>query len=258
MLLCDFHIHSNFSDGRHTIREIVDFYGRAGFDCIAITDHWCDRGSILGMGARILERTLTPESFPVYLETIREEGERALRIYGLQVLPGVEVTRNHFSNSRSAHYIGIGIRAPVDPDLSIEDGLRALRAQGALTVAAHPLSNGKFEKQTRHLWDRREELRHLFDAWEVGSGEHWFPEVAESGLPMIASTDLHRFSQMSGWKTLVNSGLHPEAILDGIRKQKVEFRRFCENVPAVSSTGGPGIPGNPPARSGQVATLLIG
>lgn len=226
MLLCDFHIHSTFSDGRHTVRELVDYYGHSGFDCIAITDHWCDRTSFLGKGARILDRTLTPETFPAYLGTIQEENERALRLYGMHVLAGVEITRNYFSNARSAHYIGVGISEAVNPELTIEEGLRALRQQGAITIAAHPVSNGKLEKQTLHLWDRREELRTLFDAWEVGSGEHWFPQVFQSGLPMVASTDLHRLNQIGGWKSLVRSASHPEAILEAVRSQKIEFRRF--------------------------------
>ncbi len=39
-LLCDFHVHTRWSDGQLTVREVVDLYGRTGkFDVIAITDH---------------------------------------------------------------------------------------------------------------------------------------------------------------------------------------------------------------------------
>ena len=39
-LLCDFHVHTRWSDGRLTVREVVDLYGQTGkFDVIAITDH---------------------------------------------------------------------------------------------------------------------------------------------------------------------------------------------------------------------------
>ncbi|MGH9161606.1 MAG: phosphotransferase, partial [Vicinamibacteraceae bacterium] len=39
-LLCDFHIHTRWSDGQLTLREVCDLYGRTGhFDVIAITDH---------------------------------------------------------------------------------------------------------------------------------------------------------------------------------------------------------------------------
>ena len=39
MLLCDFHIHSTYSDGSLELSKAVDLYGQAGFDVIAITDH---------------------------------------------------------------------------------------------------------------------------------------------------------------------------------------------------------------------------
>ena len=39
MLLCDFHIHTRYSDGSVGLRRTVDLFGQAGFDVIAITDH---------------------------------------------------------------------------------------------------------------------------------------------------------------------------------------------------------------------------
>jgi hypothetical protein len=223
MLLCDFHIHSRYSDGKHRIPEIVDFYGKRGFDCIAITDHFCETKTLLGIGAQYLERTLTPESLPDYLSEIQNEAERALHQWGMLVIPGFEITKNYLSNQRSAHFIGVGVNRGINPNASIDSILLDLKQQGALTIAAHPLSNRTFEKQTLHLWDRREDLAHLFDAWEVGSGHHYFPEVANSGLPMIANTDLHRFEQIGGWKTRVHADLDQEAIFDAIRRQKIRF-----------------------------------
>ena len=39
-LLCDFHVHTTWSDGRLSLRDTIDLYGRTGkFDVIAITDH---------------------------------------------------------------------------------------------------------------------------------------------------------------------------------------------------------------------------
>ena len=47
MLLCDFHIHTNYSDGKLSVPEVVDFYGERGFDCICITDHLADPKRLL-------------------------------------------------------------------------------------------------------------------------------------------------------------------------------------------------------------------
>ena len=39
-LLCDFHVHTQWSDGRLSVAEVVDLYGSTGkFDVLAITDH---------------------------------------------------------------------------------------------------------------------------------------------------------------------------------------------------------------------------
>ena len=226
--LTDFHIHSNFSDGKHAIPEIVDFYGRRGFGAIAITDHLCESRSFLGKAASYLDRTLTPANFPIYLEIIKSEAARAMDQYGMLVIPGFEVTKNSISNHRSAHIVALGVSEFTPADGDITEILQGLRNQNALTIAAHPLSTHKLEKQTLHLWNRREELRTAFDAWEVGSGNHFFTEVAESGLPMIASTDLHRFSQIEGWKTFMRCELTMEAIFQAIRNQDVSFHYYKE------------------------------
>lgn len=233
MILSDFHIHSNFSDGKHSIPEIVDFYGSRGFGCIAITDHLCESNSFLGKAAAYLERTLTPANFPFYMEILKSEADRAWKQYKMGLIPGVEITKNTISNHRSAHIIGLGIQNFIQADLPIEEILKQLKAQGAVTVAAHPVSTKTMEKQTLHLWDRRQELAPYFDAWEVGSGQHFFGEVARSGLPMIASTDLHHFKQISGWKSLVDSKRNPESILKAICKQKISFRYYEESYDRV-------------------------
>src|SRR4051812_18852516 len=98
MILGDFHIHSKFSDGYLSIPEIVDLYGKRGFGVIAITDHLCEAKTFLGKSARWLERTLTEETFPFYIEQIKEEAKRAMKLYGMIVLPGFEITKNSIFN----------------------------------------------------------------------------------------------------------------------------------------------------------------
>src|ERR1051325_6431271 len=48
MLLADLHIHSTWSDGKLSIPEIVDLFGRTGHDVIALTDHVVNSDSIIG------------------------------------------------------------------------------------------------------------------------------------------------------------------------------------------------------------------
>ncbi len=62
MLLCDFHIHSIWSDGRCSIPEIVDLFGRARHDVIAITDHVVNQDSLLGKTAHRLRLSVKRET----------------------------------------------------------------------------------------------------------------------------------------------------------------------------------------------------
>src|SRR5271169_4428639 len=48
MLLCDFHIHTTFSDGSLEMGKTVDLFGQAGFDVIAITDHVVNGDNVMG------------------------------------------------------------------------------------------------------------------------------------------------------------------------------------------------------------------
>jgi 3',5'-nucleoside bisphosphate phosphatase len=38
-LLCEHHAHTTWSDGSMAVGELVDLYGRAGFEVLAVTDH---------------------------------------------------------------------------------------------------------------------------------------------------------------------------------------------------------------------------
>jgi hypothetical protein len=224
MFLADLHIHSTFSDGKLTIPELVDFYGSRGFGCISITDHLCESSTFLGKAATYLRKTLTPSTFPLYMAILESETHRAWDQYKMVLIPGFELTKNSVSNHRSAHILGIGVSQYLRADGDAVDLARAIRAQGALAIAAHPVSTRKMEKQTYYLWDRREELAPEFDAWEVASGPFLFDEVMATRLPKIATSDLHVPSQINAWKTVFQCERHPQAVLDAIRKQELSFR----------------------------------
>lgn len=228
MFLADFHVHSNFSDGKHSIPEVVDLYGKRGFGAISITDHLCDQESFLGKASRYLGCTLTTATFPLYMEILRSEAQRAWERYQMVVIPGVELTKNSLSNHRSAHIIGIGITDYVCADGDVGELADRIRAQGAISVAAHPVWTRLVEKQSYHLWDRREELKSRFDAWEIASGRYIFDEVRKSNLPVIASSDLHHARQISSWKTVLRCERRADAILDAIRKQELGLHFYEE------------------------------
>jgi hypothetical protein len=226
MFLADLHIHSTFSDGKLSIPELVDFYGSRGFGTIAITDHLCESASLLGRAANYLKRTLNEATFPLYMAILESEAQRAWEQYQMVVIPGYELTKNSVSNHRSAHILALGVSRYMTADGDVRDLARSVRAQGALAIAAHPVSTRKIEKQTYHLWDRRDELAREFDAWEVASGPYMFDEVLNTKLPKIATSDLHVPTQITSWKTVFDCERHPEAVMDAIKRQQLSFQFY--------------------------------
>lgn len=224
--LGDFHVHSNLSDGHVPLPEVIDLYGQLGFGVIAITDHIAESETVVGKAAAYLGQVLTATTFPAYMALLHAEAERAWDQYGMLVIPGFELSKNSISNHRSAHILGIGITDFLPADGDPIDLAAAIQGQGGLAVAAHPVHTRKFEKQTYHLWDRREELAETFDAWEVASGPYLFEEVRRTRLPKIASSDLHKPAQVTSYKTVLHCERHPEAILDAIRRQEISFEFY--------------------------------
>ena len=121
MLLCDFHIHSNYSDGKLSVPEIIDFYGERGFDCICITDHLADPRRLIGKLAELANCTLGQEQVEEYFAVIERERQRAWRRYQMLVMTGIEFNKDGYTRKTSAHLLGIDLKAPVDPSLDIPE-----------------------------------------------------------------------------------------------------------------------------------------
>lgn len=227
MFLGDFHVHTNKSDGKMALPDVIDLYGSRGFGAIAITDHLCENTSFLGKASRYLGCSLTEDNFAEHMDNIAKEGRRAWDQYRMLVIPGYEITKNSLSNHRSAHLLALGTDQYINPNLGIEELCLEIRKLGALSIAAHPVSTQKFEKQALHLWDRKDELKDYFDAWEVASGPYLFDEVLSSGLPMIANSDLHHAKQLTSWKTELRCEKSTPAIVQAIKSQNLEFSFYC-------------------------------
>ena len=136
-LLCDFHVHTRWSDGRLSIREVVDLYGQTGrFDVIAITDHILMRKDLLARAGKLAtfgfrEFSVTEDRFAAYLDEIKAEAARARKLYDLLVIPGAEITQNHIRSKKNSHIVGLNLREYISADQPAEDVLKAIRNQGA-------------------------------------------------------------------------------------------------------------------------------
>lgn len=226
MFMADFHLHTTYSDGVLSMRELVDLMGRTGHGAIAITDHLCEEEKFLGKAAHLLSKSLNQENFQDYLAEIAYEKERAWNLYRMLVIPGVEITKNSFSHKNSAHILALDIHEYINPDLPIREIVKAIKTQGGLAIAAHPVHTGHIESQTYQLWDSREELREDFDAWEVASGRKLFHKVLSSGLPILANSDFHKPSQVESWKTHFSCDREIPEIKKSIRLQDFSIKYF--------------------------------
>jgi PHP domain len=220
---CDLHIHSQFSDGKLSVAEIVDLYGRQGFGAIAITDHLCERNNLIGRVSHGLSYSLSEQTFPEYMSTLRAEALRAWMQYKLVLIPGYEITKNSFHNHRSAHLLIIGTDKYISPELPVEDVLMAAKELNALTVAAHPFPTGEIEFQTFYLWSQREKLKDMIDAWEINCRKNIYSTMLTSGLPLIANSDFHHNAHYSSWKSKIYAERNQADIFKAIRSQSIDF-----------------------------------
>ncbi len=224
-LLCDFHVHTRWSDGVLTVAEVVDLYGQSGkFDVIAITDHILMKKDLLARAGRIatLGRRafgVREEDFAPYLADIRKEATRALEQYGMLVIPGAEVTQNRLRGKKNSHVIALDIKEYISADQSADLILRHIRRQGAISIACHPhhRTTRRLEISTCYLWDHREELAGLVDVWEAANRDDLFSVTSLKHYPYVANSDFHKPKHLYSWKTLLRCEKSWPAIKDALR-----------------------------------------
>jgi predicted metal-dependent phosphoesterase TrpH len=221
-LLCDFHVHTTWSDGRLTPRDVIDLYGRTGkFDVLAITDHILCKKDLLARVGRIAllgqrRFSVTADAFD---EDIEKEADRGKREYGMLVLPGAEVTQNRLRAKHNSHIIALGIKQFISADNSARDILEEIRRQNAVSIACHPhhRTTRRVEIGTSYLWDHRKELAHLVDVWEAANRDDLFSVTSLKHYPYVASSDFHKAKHLYSWKTLVRSAKNWSAIKAALR-----------------------------------------
>jgi hypothetical protein len=217
-LLCDLHIHTNWSDGTLPLEEVIDLFGQKGVDVISITDHIVDsktlkRRKVNGEPLCAVEE----ERFSHYIELLWRTAEIAWKRYKMLLIPGVEIT----NDSGRYHIVAIDIKEYVDPNLSVEEVVARIHAQGAIAIACHPhhkLTEGR--QRFLHLWKNHMHYDGLFDAWEVANRDDLFNVVGLKKFNYIANSDFHEPSHFYSWKTLIGSEKNTEAIKAAIRENK--------------------------------------
>jgi DNA polymerase III alpha subunit len=227
-LLCELHAHTTWSDGALSLRELVDLYGRSGFDVLAVTDHT--------VRAPRDCPTVRLDNYADYLVAVEVEAERARRLYDLLVLAGLELTYDDPDPVLAAHALAVGLRSFVGVEAGLEQALRRAREAGAALIAAHPYSFervGSSPRGTARFAESWRELAPSVDRFELFNRHELFGWVAEARLPAVATGDFHRREHLATWKTLLPCAKHEAAVVEYLRSGRPTYLAHLPAVPFV-------------------------
>lgn len=147
----DLHTHSNFSDGTLSPPELVRLAARRGVSALALTDHD------------------TTQGLPDFLSA----GEH----YGLEVIPGIEISTRH--REHSLHVLGYGIRH----------------------------NSGGLEKSLEKIQDARKERNHkILARLQDFDIDISFQDLAEQGVGQIGRPHIARVLVARGVVKTVQEG----------------------------------------------------
>lgn len=179
----DIHMHTTASDGKASVKDLLNFVAtkRRHLSAIAITDH-----DTLDASLWAYERK---------------------DMYPFDIIPGVEVS------AQGCHVLALWVTSPIPQDMDLEDTVTAIHELDGIAILAHPFH----PYMTCHY---RQELRNLIhpkalvgvglDALEVhnagigGLGFNWLArQLARTiGLAITGGSDAHTLGAISKGETL--------------------------------------------------------
>ncbi len=234
-LLCDFHIHTTWSDGSLPLNQVVDLYGRAGFDVICVTDHISDKENINEENAAFIIPTSQCKN---YLEALWNESKRAWETYQMLIIPGFEVT----NNIKHYHILAIDIKEYIDASLPVDKIIESIHNQNGVAIACHPHIKDSEGNESldlsKYLWDNHDKYVNLFDAWEIANRDDVFNVVGLKKFNYIANGDFHEERHLYSWKTLLQCEKNTEAVKKAIRDNTdVAIFLFRKSKPQLHQPG---------------------
>ena len=195
-LRCALHAHTTSSDGEMPPEFLAGHYERAGFDVLAITDHW--------------------------VTTEQRSSD------GLVVVPGVELNARVAETGSEAHVLALGVEvAPELPETqyeTLDETAGWVIRHGGVAFLAHPYWSGlrtpEFERCDAFLGLEVYNAGCELEAGRGVSAVHW-DEVLEAGRPWlaIAVDDCHHpgFDSARAWTWVRASERSPAAVLAALR-----------------------------------------
>jgi len=232
-LLADFHVHTAQSDGQVPLLEVIDIFGKGGVKVINISDHLYD--TITEHGKRVHEMKQCIQDWELYCAQVEKARRYAEQRYGMLVIRGAEITRADSGDGTAGfHIVAVDLKEPVNPNLSPQEIVKAIQAQGGLAISAHPYDKPDAGPRGNvfYLWENLEAFRDMVDLWEIGNGRVLYEKVAQEGLRFVADSDFHIhidshdaqcLSQFFSWKTKVAAKRNKDAVKEALLKQKVSL-----------------------------------
>lgn len=187
-LMVDLHIHTNYSDSRSTVREVIEVAKAKKLDGVAITDHNTLKG----------------------YEVAKRLGSRLI------IIPGVEV------KAKEGHIIGLGVSKPIPPKLSVFDVVERIHGQGGIAIATHvglPIINHMEASMIREAKiDAVETLNSMLPLFN-----HYVNKARSIAhrlrLPETGGSDAHEASLVGNVYTIIEAEpLSLDNILEAVRK----------------------------------------
>ncbi len=169
----DVHVHTAYSDGRGTVREILKIAKFKGLDGLAVTDHDCFKGY----------------------------SEARLYSSGLLVIPGYEV----HTDAGHVLVLGLGLLPSETRRIRYEELIEWVRCMGGLTVLAHPAAGIiKLNRWIRCKPDAVEVLNALYPlhGYFIYKGLN---VASKLGVPAVGGSDAHYPQNVGDAYTIVES-----------------------------------------------------
>lgn len=224
----DVHMHTRYSDGLPTPRQLLDFVERKGhLDVIAITDHDVLEGSLWAYAQR--------------------------EHYSFDIIPGMEVT------AREGHVLALWVERPVPAGMSVKETAAAIHEQGGMAILAHP---GEPFIATRHMlrylrnpqvlltWDL--DAVEVFNAGTITPGNNVLARriVRHLPLPQVANSDAHTLTAIGCGHTRFSGRTAAEfrqAVLaantqvEGVRWPAIDYLKLSPGTIRQKLTGSSGM-----------------
>ena len=192
----ELHCHSHHSrgakipwEGIPSPSEIIAYAKRIGLSGVAITDH--------------------------YTTKAWAEARSEAKKQGIIFIPGVEL------QTRAGHVIALGINEPVANNLGIEETVDMIRAQGGVSIAAHPFDvRGQ---GARNQADKADAIE-IFNSLNIDKIGNLCTSYMfrHSPHPKVAGSDAHTLSMIGRSVNMMDAD-DVDGVLKCIRNGRVEF-----------------------------------